>query len=177
MLEIRSASAADAADIARIYAPYVTKAPASFELDPPAAEDMAARIETSLAKHAWLVASENGVIVGYAYGTTARTRAAYRFTVEVSVYLDGDARGRGIGKALMIELLETLATRGYLTAIAGVTLPNDASVRLFESLGFESVGVYRNIGYKFGRWHDVGWWQRSLVSAYPDAPPEVPLDA
>lgn len=131
-------------------------------------------MSSSIATHSWLVARENDAVIGYAYGTTARTRPAYRFTVEVSVYLDRSAHGRGIGRSITTRLLDVLKDRGYVTAIAGVTLPNQASVRLFESLGFEPVGVYRNIGYKFGRWHDVGWWQRPLVDP-PDVPAEVPV--
>ncbi|MEA2476544.1 MAG: hypothetical protein QOC87_743 [Actinomycetota bacterium] len=175
-VRIAPASPSDAAGVLNVYAPYVIDAPASFELEPPSVEEMARRIEESVAKHSWLVAVENNTIVGYAYGTTARTREAYRYTVKVSVYLDADTRGRGVGKLLMTELLTTLRKRGYVTAIAGVTLPNDPSVRLFKRLGFEAVGVYRHIGFKFGRWHDVGWWQRSLVETLPSSPPDVPLE-
>ncbi|MDQ3878111.1 MAG: N-acetyltransferase family protein [Actinomycetota bacterium] len=172
-LHIRPASEADGPSVARIYAPYVTDWAASFELEPPRSDEMAQRIVDSSLRHAWLIAEDGKEVVGYAYGATARTRAAYRFTVEVSVYLDLERRGRGMGQALMTELLDVLTKRGYVTAIAGVTLPNDASVRLFERLGFDHVGVYRNIGYKFGRWHDVGWWQRALVEPPPDAPSEI----
>jgi L-amino acid N-acyltransferase YncA len=175
-LRIAPASPLDAAGVLQVYSPYVTNAAASFELEPPSVEEMAKRIEESLAKHSWLVAQENDKILGYAYGTTARTRAAYRYTVEVSVYLEARSHGRGIGKSLVTELLAILKSRGYVTAIAGVTLPNDASVRLFESLGFESVGIYRHIGFKFGRWHDVGWWQRPLVERLPSSPLDVPLE-
>ena len=175
-VRIAQASLSDAADVCRIYSPYVFESPASFELEPPSTDEMASRIESSLAKHAWLVARDDDAVVGYAYGTTARSRAAYRFTVEVSVYLDQARRGQGMGTLLMNELLSVLKRRGYVTAIAGITLPNDGSVRLFERLGFEPVGVYKNIGFKFGRWHDVGWWQRLLADSPPLSPAEVPVD-
>ena len=146
----------DAATCAAIYAPHVSDGVASFELEPPSVEEMARRIE---AAHVWLV-HEAG---GYAYATRHRERAAYRFTVETSVYVAEAAQGRGVGRALYDALLEEVARRGFRVALAGITLPNPASVALHESLGFEPVGVFREVGFKFGAWHDVGWWQRGLA--------------
>ena len=111
-------------------------------------------------------------VAGYAYGGPMHTRAAYRWSCEVSVYLDMDSRGHGLGRALYEVLLPALTARGFRTAVAGMTLPNAASERLHRSLGFEPMGVYRRIGYKLGGWHDVAWVQRPLADG-PDPPPET----
>ncbi|MHA3701645.1 arsinothricin resistance N-acetyltransferase ArsN1 family B [Jatrophihabitans sp. YIM 134969] len=161
---IRAATAADAAGCRGIYAPFVLDTAVSFEEDVPSVETVAARIEASLAAHAWLVAVVDGEVVGYAYATRHRERAAYRWACDVSVYLAGSARGRGIGRRLYEVLFARLADRGYVTALAGIALPNPASIGLHRAMGFEDVGVYRNIGFKGGSWHDVCWMQRSLVS-------------
>jgi phosphinothricin acetyltransferase len=129
---------------------------------------MRRRIETTLARHPWLVADDDGVL-GYAYATQHRSRAAYDWSVDVSVYLAPPARGRGLGRALYTALLDLLAVQGHANAFAGIALPNPASVALHETLGFTPVGVYRAVGWKLGSWHDVGWWQRRLSSS--DAPP------
>jgi len=161
-LTIRSATGADAARIAEIYGHYVRETPASFEIDPPRAQEMLGRIEAGTGTYPWLVAEEDSAVVGYAYGGEFRKRAAYRWSAEVSVYIDAEHRARGAGRALMSRLLDQLRAGDFANAFAGVTLPNPASVRLFESLGFEPIGVFRNAGYKFGAWHDVGWWQLPL---------------
>lgn len=168
---IRPASASDAAAIAAIYRLYVTETVISFEADPPDATTMAARMggRPSLP---WLVAERDGRVVGYAYASAHRERAAYRWAADVSVYLDPDERGRGTGRALYGELLALLRDLGYVTVYAGITLPNPASVGLHESVGFRPVGVYRGVGYKHGRWHDVGWWRLALVDPPPADPAE-----
>ena len=169
---IRPAVAADAGACAAIYAPYVRDTAVSFETSPPSAADMAARIA---AAHAWLVADVGGEVVGYAYATRHRERAAYRWACDVSVYLAPPAQGRGLGRVLYTELFNALAARGFVTALAGVALPNDASVGLHRAMGFEDVGVYRNIGFKAGSWHDVLWLQRALgpLPSAPDDPAPV----
>ena len=159
---IRFASAADAIQVAAIYAPLVRETIISFETEVPSEAEMARRIESSLATHAWLVAEHEGRILGYAYGTRHRTRAAYRWSVDVSCYVRPEVHRRGIGRALYLELFERLGERGYRAAHAGIALPNDPSVAFHESLGFEPVGIYRKVGWKLGAWHDVGWWQREL---------------
>ena len=159
---IRSATGADAARIAEIYEPYVRDTPASFELDPPRMQEIMGRIEASAGTYPWLVAQDDTALIGYAYAGEFRRRAAYRWSAEVSVYVDKRTRGRGAGRALMTRLLDELRAGDFANAFAGVTLPNPSSVRLFESLGFQPVGVFRNAGYKFGTWHDVGWWQLPL---------------
>jgi phosphinothricin acetyltransferase len=163
---IRSATTSDATACARIYEPYVRSTVVSFETEPPTAEEMARRIESSLAEHAWLVLETDGAtgpeVVGYAYATQHRTRAAYRWACDVSIYLDRDRRGNGAGKALYAALLPILRERGYRRALAGIALPNEASIGLHRSFGFTDVGIYRRIGWKLDAWHDVAWMQLDL---------------
>jgi phosphinothricin acetyltransferase len=123
-------------------------------------------------RYAWLVAERDGAFAGYAKAGPWRTRAAYAWTAETTIYLLPDARGSGLGRALYGRLLEILTEQGFRSAIGGITLPNPASVRLHEALGFEACGVVRDAGCKFGRWHDVGFWQRRLRT---DAEPGLPL--
>jgi L-amino acid N-acyltransferase YncA len=174
MLEIRDADPArDAAACAAIYAPHVEGSAVSFEEQAPGEAEMAARIERYGASHAWLVAEREGQGVGYAYGTAFNERPAYRWSTSVSVYLAEDARGQGVGRSLYNALFKRLRERGFRMACAGITLPNPASVRLHESLGFELVGVNREIGWKQGAWHDVAWYQLELAPA-ADGPPAEP---
>jgi L-amino acid N-acyltransferase YncA len=112
--------------------------------------------------HEWLVSERDGVVVGYAYGGVHRTRAAYNRTVEVSAYVDRSAQRSGVGRELYEELFRRLKERGFRLLVAGVTMPNAASIGLHESLGFERVGVFHDIGFKSGRWWDVGWWELDL---------------
>lgn len=170
---IRDATEADGDACAAIYAPYVTDTAITFELEPPTPAEMAARIGRAGATHAWLVLEDpaDGV-VGYAYGGPFAPRAAYRWSCEVSVYLDRDRRGGGRGRALYVALLDRLAERGFRTVLGGMTLPNDASEGLHRALGFTPAGVYRRIGFKHGAWHDVAWTQRAIGPADDDPPAE-----
>lgn len=160
---MRDARAADAAACAAIYAPYVTGTAITFETEPPSADEMAPRIENASRGYAWLVLEEHGRVVGYAYGGRFHARPAYRWAAEVSVYLEPGRRRTGGGRALYEALLARLRKRGFRIAIAGMTLPNEASVGLHEALGFQPVGTYRRIGYKLGAWHDVAWMQCRLL--------------
>ncbi|ADB35192.1 Phosphinothricin acetyltransferase [Kribbella flavida DSM 17836] len=162
----------DAAACAAIYAPYVRETAISFELEPPTPAEMAERITAAQSTHAWLVLEDAGRVVGYAYGGPMKARAAYRWSCEVSVYLESGRRRTGGGRLLYEALFERLAERGYRTAIAGMTLPNDASVGLHRALGFEPIGTYRRIGWKHNAWHDVAWAQRALATG--DDPPTEP---
>jgi phosphinothricin acetyltransferase len=162
MLSIRQATVDDAAALQAIYAPYVESTPVSFETVVPRVDEFAARIAKSLSKWQYLVAERDGLIVGYAYGSSHRERAAYQWSVEVSAYVDPSCHRQGIGRALYVNLFDDLIAMGYCTAFAGITLPNDASVGLHRSVGFEPIGVFRRIGWKFDRWHDVAWMQRTL---------------
>lgn len=153
----------DAADCARIYAPYVAASAISFEDDAPGAAGMAERIETATAAYAWLVSEDaDGRVSGFAYAGQHRSRSAYRWAVDVSVYVDGRHHRGGVGRRLYSTLFELLARQGLRVACAGITVPNDASIALHRSLGFESIGVYRAIGWKLGAWRDVSWWQLRL---------------
>jgi L-amino acid N-acyltransferase YncA len=167
---IRGADAQrDAAACAAIYAPYVEDGPTSFEERVPDAVELADRIEGS---HAWLVAEEEGDVVGFAYACPHRSRPAYRWSVDVSVYVAAGRQGEGHGRRLYEALFADLRERGFRVACAGITLPNEASVALHEKLGFEPVGVYRGIGWKAGAWRDVGWWQLELSPGAEDPPAE-----
>ncbi len=169
---VRDARARDAAACAALYAPYVTDTAISFEAEPPTAQEMGARIERAQDSHAWVVLEEAGRVVGYAYGGTLNYRAAYRWACEVSVYVELGRRRSGAGRALYEALFPRLAERGLLMAVAGMTLPNEPSEGLHRALGFQHIGVFRRIGYKHGRWHDVAWAQRPLSDETHSAPAE-----
>jgi phosphinothricin acetyltransferase len=171
---IRDADPArDAAACADIYAPYVSDTVISLEEVPPSAEKMRARIERVTERYPWLIAEEDGEVVGYAYAGEHRERAAYRWASDVTVYLSPACFRRGIGSRLYTALFHLLVFQGVYVVCAGVTLPNEASVGLHESMGFLPVGVYNRIAWKFGSWHDVGWWQLQLVEPSVDAPQEL----
>jgi len=159
---IRDASPADAPAICAIYNPYVASTVITFEETPVTAEAMAERIADIQRAHAWLVAEVNGEIAGYAYGGPWRTRTAYRYATETTIYLAPGHAGRGLGRTLYEALLADLARRGYHCAMGGVALPNPASVALHEKVGFAQVAHFREVGRKFDRWIDVGYWQRAL---------------
>jgi phosphinothricin acetyltransferase len=165
--------ARDAGACAAIYAPYVRETVITFELEPPSEAELALRIDRCSSSHAWLIAEDGEAATGFAYACPHRERAAYRWAADVSVYVDRDHRRKGIGRQLYGALLALLTRQGLYVACAGVTLPNDASVGLHESFGFEPVGVYRQIGFKNGAWRDVGWWQLALREP-GDGPPEEP---
>ena len=173
---IRLATERDAEEIAAIYAPNVTDTIISFESEPPTADEMRLRIEGTLERYPWLVCEHRGRLLGYAYAGAHGSRAAYRWSVDVSVYVHEEAHRTGVGRALYTSLFAALDLQGFYNAYAGATLPNPASVGLHESVGFRPVGVYRGVGYKLGAWHDVGWWQLPLRErvADPDPPADLP---
>ena len=162
-LQIRVAGERDAEAIAAIYAPAVTDRATSFELTPPDAEEMRRRIATVLQRYPWLVCESSHTVLGYVYATAHRERAAYRWSVDVAAYVRPEAQRRGIAKALYTGLFEILSLQGYRNAYAGITLPNPASAQMHEAMGFEHVGIYHHVGYKFGKWHDVAWFERPLA--------------
>lgn len=168
-IRVHLATPADAAACAAIYAPYVAETAVSFELVPPGAGEMAGRIQRTLERTPWIVAESGGIVRGYAYGSRHRERPAYDWTVETTVYVDRAFHGRGIGRACMRALLEVLRVQGFHLAVAGVTPPNAASVGLHLALGFERIGRFDAIGYKFGRWHGVEWFGLEL-GPRPDEP-------
>jgi L-amino acid N-acyltransferase YncA len=171
-VRLRAATPDDSAAIAEIYAPFVRGSAVSFETEPPGAGAIRVRIEAGGGLYPWLVGEEEGIILGYAYAARFRERPAYRFAVETSVYLRDGAAGRGLGRQLYEPLLAILEDQGFTQAIAAITLPNEASIRLHERLGFERAGTYRQVGWKLGAWHDVGLWQRALAEA--GTPPADP---
>lgn len=171
---IRLATPADAPAIQAIYAPIVRETAISFEVTEPSVEEMASRIAKTLARLPWLVWVENNdtnilTVVGYAYASAHRDRAAYQWSVDLSAYVHANWRGRGVAKALYLEMLPILRDLGYVNTYAGIALPNSASVALHEAIGMRPVGVYQHVGYKLGAWCDVGWWYGEL-QAPPDAP-------
>jgi L-amino acid N-acyltransferase YncA len=165
----------DSGACATIYAPYVAGAATSFEEQAPDADDFAERIERVSLTHPWLVAERDGRVAGFAYAAPHRARPAYRWTVETSVYVAGGHQRDGVGRELYEALLGLLRAQGMQVALAGITQPNEGSVALHRSLGFEQVGTYRRIGYKAGAWRDVSWWQLVLSDgAAGDGPPPEP---
>ena len=160
---IRDASLDDAAAVAAIYRPIVERTAISFEIEAPDQAEMRSRI-VETRRYPWLVAiDDDGRITGYAYASPHRKRAAYASSVDVSVYVDEAIRQHCIGRGLYTELFARLAQAGtFHRAFAGIALPNDASIAFHQGLGFEPVGIYREVGYKFGRWVDVSWWQREV---------------
>lgn len=174
---IRLATVEDAAGVLEIYAPFCLETAVSFETEPPALAEMEQRIERTTELLPWLVCVDEGRVEGYAYASRHRDRAAYRWSVDVSVYIREGLRGRGLGRALYTALFGVLELQGYQNAVAGATLPNPGSIGLHRAMGFKRVGVYRGIGYKCGKWHDVEWLERAIGprSANPSEP--VPLPA
>lgn len=168
--EIRPATPSDAAEIAAIYAAEVERCVASFEESPPDVAEMRARMLAE-PRLPWLVAVDGDRIVGYAYASRHRSRAAYRWSADVSVYLHPEHQRRGVGRALYGRLIPEVRSLGYVSLFAGIALPNPGSVGLHEAMGFRPLGVYRRVGFKHGAWHDVGWWQ--LV---PDRVPAAPAE-
>ena len=161
---IRLATPADTAVIAGIYGPYVTDTPVSFEEEPPGMEEMARRMAgDGNGLYPWLVAEAEGRVVGFASSSPFRARPAYRWTVETGVYLDPQAHGRGLGRALMEQMLELLTRQGFTTVVAGITLPNQPSVALHEKLGFVPTAIYRDTGFKLGEWRTVQVFARELA--------------
>jgi phosphinothricin acetyltransferase len=171
---VRLPTAEDAAAIAAIYAPIVNATPISFEESAPGVDEMRRRILGTLEKYPWLVLEDDGV-EGYAYATAHRARAAYRWSVEVSAYVREDARGRGVATKLYRALFAILKAQGFHRALAGVGLPNPASVALHLACGFEPVGIFREIGFKLGAWHDTQWFQRELAAAAKLPSEPIPL--
>ena len=172
-LTVRFASPEDADWIADIYAPIVRDTVTSFELDPPSADEMRRRINETLNMYPWLVAERDGQPLGYAYASQHRTRAAYRWSCDVSVYVAPAAYRQNAGTALYTRLLDILAGQGFRNAFAGIAQPNAGSVALHERMGFVHLGTYSGVGYKHGAWHDVGWWQKRLSDT--DGTPADPL--
>ena len=158
---IRLATPADAEQVQAIYAPYIAT-PISFELIPPSTEEMRGRMIKVLAQYPWLLCMDDNEVVGYAYASAHRERPAYLWSVDTSVYVRQGEHRRGIGRGLYTSLLAMLPLQGWVNAYAGVTIPNAGSEGLHKAMGFQEIGVYRNVGFKFAAWHDVVWYHRPL---------------
>lgn len=171
---IRSATLDDAASIHAIYAPVVRDTWISFELDIPPVDEMRDRIRDRLTQMPWLVCELDGQVAGYAYAGKFKDRAAYQWSVEVSVYVHPLVQRRRVGQALYTSLFAALRLQRLYRAFAGIALPNDASLRLHQAVGFQAVGVYQQVGYKLGAWRDVSWWELTLQPLPAD--PLPPLD-
>lgn len=169
---IRLATAADARAIQAIYAPIVRETHISFETTVPSVAEIAARIDKTLCQYPWLVGAAGGQTAGYAYASAFRSRSAYQWTAETTVYIHPNFQRRGIARALYHSLLAILREQGYCSAVSVIALPNAGSVRAHESLGFRKIGVFKNVGYKQGAWRDTGWWQLDLQP--PAASPHPP---
>lgn len=174
---VRAITPADAAAVAAIYAPYVAETAISFEVVPPTAAEMAERIRAVTVQYPWLVCADDADVMGYAYLGRHHERAAYRWAVDASVYVRRGAHRLGIGRALYHALLAIARLQGYYNVYGGITLPNPASAGLHEHLGFVPIGVYRAVGYKLGRWHDVGYWELSLRERGDDPAEPLLVDA
>ncbi len=173
-VSVRPAVAGDAEAIRDIYAPIVAETTISFEAEPPDTAQIRGRMTAGPVRLPWLVAETAAEVAGYAYAAPFRSRPAYRWSVETSVYIRSSARQRGAGRALYDRLLTELRGLGYVSAYAGIALPNDASVRLHEAAGFTAIGVFPAAGYKHGGWVDVGWWATALRQAPVTPDPPLP---
>lgn len=175
-VEIRIAGAADAGALAAIYRPYVEDSRISFEDRAPDPSEMARRITgDGRGLYPWMVVAESDRVLGYAATSSFRTRSAYRWCVETGIYLSPDACGRGLGRTLLSCLLDLLQRQHFVSAIGAIALPNDPSVRLHEALGFAQSGIYRQVGFKFGEWIDVGLWQKDLAPRLAEPSEPIPF--
>ena len=180
MKSIRLANAADAPAILEIYRPIVRETIISFEIEVPGLVGMQDRITNTLLRFPWLVCENDGVVMGYAYGGPHRGRTAYQWSAELSVYVHETYRKHGIARALYTSLMALLALQGFVNAYGGVALPNEASERLHNAMGFRPIGIYENVGFKMGQWHSVKWWHRPLAdytgSPHAIVPPDQLLE-
>lgn len=159
---IRPTATADAPRIAGIYNQHVLETVVTFEEQPVADDEMARRISEVAAEYPWLVSEFEGSMVGFAYASSWKRRSAYRFAVESTIYLAPEYFGRGLGSELYRALIAEMRLRGMHCAIGGIALPNPASIALHEKLGFKQIGHFREVGWKCGRWVDVGYWELML---------------
>lgn len=168
-MHIRPVTPSDARALLDIYLPYIEKSVITFETTDPGVAAFEQRITSYTEKYPWLVAQEDDVVIGYAYASKHREREAYQWCVESSVYVLPEYHGKGVAAALYRQLFEVLQEQGFINVFAGITLPNPKSYAFHRKMGFEPVGIYRNIGYKLGQWHDVAWFAKTL-GTHPAAP-------
>ena len=171
--QIRMATRRDVPGMLAIYAPIIEKTTTSFEYHVPSEPFFWQRVSKVLEESAWLVCMKGDAVVGYAYAGAHRGRMAYQWNREMSVYVHEDHRGRSIATALYYSLFGIIRRQGFTNALIGVTLPNEPSVAFHEKLGFEKVGIYRDVGFKHGAYHSVGWWQLKLANDLPQKLREI----
>jgi L-amino acid N-acyltransferase YncA len=167
LFTIRLVNEEDVPGILAIYAPYILQTAVSFETEVPSREAFWQRIKKILEESPWLVAEKEGEIAGYAYAGPHRSRAAYQWNREVSAYVADKFQGKGLGKALYSRLFEILKQQGYANLLAGVVIPNPASEAFHRKMGFQKIGVYHKVGFKFGKWYDTSWWELSIRNEHP----------
>lgn len=172
---VRAASLDDARACVAIYSPYVEDTAITFETEIPTTEQMAARIAEAQNTHEWLVLAQDDEVLGYAYAHAFNPRAAYQWSVETSIYIAAGHHRIGGGRQLYARLLHRLTERGYRRAFAGITQPNEASNGFHRLFGFQQAGLYRRVGWKHGRWHDVAWMQLDLPGAAENNGPPTPI--
>ena len=173
MVNARIANVNDAQGILQIYTPHVLHDACTFETRVPSTDEFEARISKCLQKFPWIVCEIDNNIAGYVYASMHREREAYQWTCESSVYVHKNFKGKGIGKALYEALFQILEAQSLVNVYAGITLPNEASVRLHEGCGFRLFAEYENIGYKLGKWHKVGWWKLQINNHDPKPTPPL----
>jgi phosphinothricin acetyltransferase len=169
MHTIRLATGADAKNILHIYAPYIENTSFTFETEVPTVEAFATRIDSYLKNFPWLVCETDGIIAGYAYAYRHRERTAYQWSVECSVYVHDEYQRMGVGRVLYTALFDILSKQGFRNTYAVINLPNDKSVAMHERLGFTYFATYEQVGYKLGKWKNVGWW-RLILNEFNDEP-------
>jgi L-amino acid N-acyltransferase YncA len=170
---IRAIETADAAGTLEVYRPYVEKTTISFEYNVPSLHEWQTRIETNTKEYPWLICEYDNRMIGYAYGSKHRYRTAYMWSPESTVYLNEKFHGLGIARLLYQSLFEMMKLQGFVNVYAGVAIPNNKSESFHKAMGFEEIGIFRNIGYKFGNWHDTRWFQKQLTGLPED--PSLPL--
>ena len=173
--KIRFATEKDAEAILKIYAPYIEKTAITFEYEVPSLSEFSERISEIQKKYPWIVYEENGKILGYAYGGPEYTRAAYQWTVETSVYLDEDARGKGIGTALYEKILDILKKQNFCLCYVLINDDNEASIKMHEKYGFTKNGFRKNCGYKHGKWHSIVIMEKQLNAPSVPPKPVIPI--
>ncbi|MBC8047367.1 MAG: N-acetyltransferase [Fimbriimonadaceae bacterium] len=167
---IRLITESDVSEVLEIYKPYVLNTIISFEYDAPSVEEYLQRIKTITAEYPWLVCSQGNKIIGYAYAGKHRYRTAYQWSPESTVYLSPEVHRKGIARILYETLFSILRLQGYFNVYAGIGLPNEKSVRFHKALGFEEIGIFKKVGYKFGNWHDTQWFQFNLIKHIENPP-------
>jgi len=170
-MKIRTVKLSDAAQIRNIYAPFVTDSLVTFETEVPGIEEFENRIRKYAQQYPWLVMAEGDIVLGYAYASAYRERAAYQWVVECSVYVHADYKKKGIARKLYAALFKLLQLQGIYKVYAVITVPNPESVGFHEKMDFRWFATYENVGYKSGHWCHVGWWQLTLKEPGESIPP------